>query len=567
MKLLKATYKLLFVLLVVSFASCNDYLTELNENPNGVNPEDVNPNLMLPKIISQTGTEYLKESFNSSTAGVMQYVQLSGWGNSLNKYTWNGTEAWDKQYGILRNAKHLYNRAGDEDMEFHQAVATVIRVFNFGYITDSWGDAPYSAAVNSQEGGQEDLFPAFDSQEEIYRGIIEELKTANTLLSKTTGEYVGMDGNADFIYGGDPEKWRKMANSLMLRYYMRVSEKLPDYAKEGIEEIISNPNQYPIFTSSDDDATMSFIGSSTDDSWPSNTTYDVSQDEYTRIQLCAGFRDVLVDYNDPRIAVWFNEVKVPIKLSDKYDEADVIVDGIRYVHVDSLEALNYVVYNRDTWVDDINAEKTLIDTMNYAGMPIASSTGDGSGWNLNPDKVQGGPNVHNSALDDKYKAASGDMLRARLISYSEVCFILAEAAQKGWNVGSQQTWYEEGIRASFEVWGVSADYDTYIVGEGVAYDGTQEQIMTQKWIANWTAAHESWCDWKRTGYPVLTVGPKGLRDAMPLRKKYPADEIARNNANYAVAREGLVETSFTATDGKDSAWSKFWLLQGTNKPY
>jgi hypothetical protein len=91
--------------------------------------------------------------------------------------------------------------------------------------------------------------------------------------------------------------------------------------------------------------------------------------------------------------------------------------------------------------------------------------------------------------------------------------------------------------------------------------------MTQKWIANWTMAHEAWCDWRRTGYPVLTVGPKGVRDAMPIRYEYGPNEKGRNNANYLQAAGNLVETPYTATDGKDSSWSRFWLLQGTGKPY
>ncbi|MCY1723214.1 SusD/RagB family nutrient-binding outer membrane lipoprotein [Prolixibacteraceae bacterium Z1-6] len=566
MKLIKTTYKLLLVLLVVGFASCEDHLTELNVNPNGVDPAVVNPNLIVPTIISSTAQFYLNESYNGGTAGAMNYVQLSGWSGSLNKYDWDGASSWSTQYNNLRNAKHLYDRSVEEGLEFQQGIAKVMRAFNFGYITDRWGAAPYTAALNAIEGEQEDLFPAYDSQETIYKGIIEELKEANTLLSKSAGSYEGIDTGADLIYGGSPLHWRKMANSLMLRYYMRVSAKLPDYAKAGIEEIVGN-SQYPIFESSADDATMSFIGSSNDDSWPANTTYDASESGFDRIQFCAGFRDVLVDYNDPRLPVWFNKVKVPIKISDAFGEADVIVDGIRYLHPDSLAADGYVVYNKNTWVADIEAGKTLVDTMDYVGMPIASSTGDGSGWNLNPNQIQGGPNVHNSALDDKYKDAEGDMLKARLISYAEVCFILAEAAQKGWSVGSQQTWYEEAIKASFDTWEVSDELSAYLAEPGVAYDGSLEQLMTQKWIANWTVAHESWCDWRRTGYPVLTVGPKGLRNAMPLRNQYPTDEIARNNDNYSSAVNDLEETSFTATDGKDSAWSKFWLLKGTNKPY
>ena len=147
------------------------------------------------------------------------------------------------------------------------------------------------------------------------------------------------------------------------------------------------------------------------------------------------------------------------------------------------------------------------------------------------------------------------------MSYAEVCFILSEAAQKGWSVGSQQDWYEKGVTASFDTWDVSGDASDYLAETGVAYDGSLEQVMEQKWIANWTNATEAHCDWRRTGFPALTLGPIATRDAMPLRAMYGNNEKNRNNTNYLNAIENLVETPYTAQDGKDSAWSKFWLLQ------
>ena len=566
MKRINSFHKILLVFAILALASCEDHLTELNIDPNGVDPDLVQPNLVVPTVISQTAHPYLQDNYEGWVAGTMQYVQKSGWGSELNKYDWNKERGWDTWYANLRNAKHLYERSMEEGMEFQQGVALVMRAFNYGYIVDSWGDAPYANALNAPDGGQGDLFPTFDSQETIYKGIIEELKEANTLLSKPAGAYKGIQPNADILYSGNPELWRKFANSLMLRYYMRLSEKLPDYAKQGIEEIMSNASSYPVFASFEEDAMMSYVGSSNADSWPANVTYDASASNFNRIQLCAGFRDVLVGLEDPRLDVWFNPVKMQIKVSEDYED-DVVVDGVRYLNPTYMAENNMVLYAPDTWVDDAEAGKVLVDTMVYVGLPIASTTGDGSGWNLNPNPIQGGPNVHNSALDDIYMEAEGDLLKARLMSYAEVCFILAEAAQKGWNVGDQQSWYEKGIKASLNTWEVGDAYDDYVAVAGVAFDGSIEQIMEQKWIANWTVAHEAWCDWRRTGLPQLTVGKKGVREAMPLRFQYGASEKDRNNVNYDAAIQNLQETDYTATDGEDSAWSKFWLLQGTNKPY
>ena len=562
MKRMKTLLKLFLGLSVMLLVSCEGTLTDLNVNPQGVNPETVQPNLMVTTVITSTANPYLKNGYDGWVAGVMQYVQKSGWGEELNKYEWNSESDWNGYYSILRNLDHLYTRAGEEGMEFQQGLSIVLRAFNFAFIADTWGDAPYTNALNALTGEQEDLFPAFDSQEVIYLGIIEELKEANTLLSKSEGDYTGIDAAADVIYSGDPVKWRKMANSLMLRYYMRISSKLPAVAKAGIEEIAGNPSQFPIFTSTEDDATMGYIGSYDGDSWPAAIAFNASESNFNRIQLCAGFRDVLLDLNDPRIAVWFNKVRVPIKVSTAHSpEADITVDGVRYIHPDSMLARDWTVYDQDTWVDDINNDLLLVDTMEYAGLPIASTTGNGNGWNLNPNPIQGGFNIHNSALADMYKDSEGDMLKARLISYAEVCFIMAEAANMGYTVGSEKQWYENGVEASFETWGVADDYAAYDAGPDVSWDGTLEQIMVQKWIANWTVAHESWCDWRRTGFPDLTVGPKGTRDAMPLRRQYGGSEKASNNANYNDAILSLEESAFTAQDGKDSAWSLFWLLK------
>jgi hypothetical protein len=405
------------------------------------------------------------------------------------------------------------------------------------------------------------MFPVFDTQEDIYMGIIEDLKTANTLLSKPNDAYSKIDPNADVIYNGEPGAWRKLANSLMLRYYMRISSKLPSVAKAGIEEIISKPTEFPIFTSNADDATMAYIGSSSSDSWPANTTFDASESNFSRIQLCAGLRDVLVQRSDPRLALWFNKVVTRIKVSTQYPDDDILVGGIRYIRPDWLAANDYVIYNRDTWKADVEAGKNIVDTMEYVGIPAAVVAGEPYPYNLNPAPTQGGYNVHVSALADMYRDATGDMLKARLMSYTEVCFILAEAAKKGWSVGSQQTWYENGVMASFNLWGIGSDVDSYLANTGVAYDGSLDQIMEQKWIANWTVAVESWCDWRRTGLPALTVGPRGKRDAIPLRFKYDATERERNIDNYNSAISNLVQTPYTAQDGNDSAWSKFWLLQ------
>src|SRR5690606_17988782 len=119
----------------------------------------------------------------------------------------------------------------------------------FGLITDLWGDAPYSAALKGALEEPEFNFPVFDTQETIYTGILEDLERANVLLSKSRIEYNSDIDQPDVYYGGDPAKWRKLANSLKLRYWMRISDKKPGEARAGMEAILADPDRYPIITS------------------------------------------------------------------------------------------------------------------------------------------------------------------------------------------------------------------------------------------------------------------------------------------------------------------------------
>ena len=531
--------------------SCKD-LDELNINPNGVDPADGNPNLLIATVMSEVGKRVVDLGYGD-IAGVMQHTQKDGWSSGHNDYAWEN-QRWSDYYGILRTNDELLNKAEENDLNFHKGVAHVIRAYSFGMITDLWGDAPYTSALNGEEGGAENLKPSYDNQRDIYLGIIADLETANELLTGAQDSYSDIIPSQDVLYGGEVSKWRKLANSLALRYYMRISNKEEAISRAGIEKIVSEPDRYPIITSPNDDATMDYIGASTSDSWPNNTVYDKSTTGgYNRIKLCSTMILALQKLSDPRIGVFAERVEVPLVVDANLpDDADQIIDGVRYV------AQNIADEYEETFSDTVNQDP------NYVGLPPSSSAGPA--YNLNPDLAQGTINVHCSQLNNMYKDASGPKLLARLMSATEVHFILAEAAQKGWAAGDAKTHYDEAIRSSFETWGIGGQFNDYI--SGVAnYDGTLEQLIEQKWISSWTAAAESWFDYRRTGFPALETGPFARRQAIPLRFYYMRDEKNLNTVHAYQAIEALEKTAYSPPDQDDSAWSKSWILQGTGKPY
>jgi hypothetical protein len=539
---------ILFSLLLCGLTfSCKD-LTELNENPNGVVPEKVNPNLIMPTVLTEAAKIYVDLGYQD-IAGVVQHTQKDAWSGGHNDYDWGGDQSWNRYYDVLRNNDLLYNRAVTMQLEFHQGVALVMKSFMFGLITDLWGDAPYTNALKGELGGVDDIKPSYDDQSVIYAGIIADLEKANTLLSKSKADYSSIIDNVDVYYGGDPVKWRKMANSLLLRYYMRISTKQPEIAKAGIEKIVANAAQYPIISVNADDAAMSFPGNSEADSWPANTVIDASGSNYRRIKMCATLVEKLQTLKDPRLSIWAKKVEVPLVVDASLPAGtDKITDGKRYLSPDKVGS-------------------TLVDTdPDYVGLPPSFSALP-SAYNLNPTPGQTSFNPHVSFLSDIYKATKGPLLKVRLISASEVHFILAEAAHKGWAAGGAKAHYDAGVKASFTTWTVAGSYEAYIAQAGVAFDNSLKQIIEQKWIASWTAATEAWFDYRRTGLPELKAGPAAKRQALPLRFYYMRDELNINNVNAQKALSKLQVTNFSQADKENSPWSKQWLVQGTNKPW
>jgi hypothetical protein len=547
---LKNNIKFVFVILLAFFISCQD-LDELNINPNGVDPTTADLNLLMPTFITGIGQQVVSLGVGD-IAGVMQHTQKDGWSGGHNDYDWDiDSKSWSGYYGILRNIDEFHKKAIEGEYAFHEGVALIMKAYTFGMITDLWGDAPYSEALKAEEGA-EFFKPKYDSQRDIYLGILADLESANTLLSQNSDSYSNISSSQDLLYGGDVSKWRKLANSLALRYYMRLSEKESGIAQEGISKIASAPGTYPVLTDASEDATVGYIGSSPSDSWPTNTVYDTDpRGSYFRVKMCATLVETMQELNDPRLGVYANKIEIPLKKVEG-ENIDRIVDGIREISQDIID--EYI----ESWGVGLDFDPE------YVGIP--PSIYAAAQYNLNPNLDQAVYNPHCSQLNDMYKQTSGDLLQMRLMSAAEVHFILAEAALYGWAPGSPEEHYAAGVQQSLNTWGVGDAFAGYI--DGAPYSGL-ESIIEQKWIASWTAAAESWFDWRRTGLPELHTGESARRQALPLRFYYHfADEIAKNTVNAEEAISRLEPTQYKGSDpSNNSAWSKIWVLQGTGKPY
>ena len=569
MKIFKISVKVLvFGIAMLSMASCADKLTELNQNPNGIDPATANPNQLLPTVMTAAAGDYLRLGYGE-VGGTVQHTQKDGWYDSHNHYNWSPRD-WTNWYNMLRNNEFLRKRSTELGYKFHEGVSYAMRGFIFGTITDLWGDAPYSEAL--QGNLSNDLLKAkFDSQEAIYAGVIADLKKASELFA--TKDVAGLAPNYDVFYGGNPERWQKFVNTLLLRYYMRISSKKEAEAKAGIEAVYSSGIY---IKTAAEDATMSFVGSSSGNSWPDATQFDLAESGWRRIKGGKPLVDQLNQTNDPRLKVWFSPVHVQWVVDRTIDTptgADPFIrkDGVLQNNVPYLTEIELRAeitkghkFTRHYNPDRI-ASTLKIDTARYVGVEVGID--EPSVYNYNPNPGQQVENQHVSQLAPVYRNSSGGVLRARLASASETSFILAEAALKGWNVGAAAGHYEAAIKNSLDTWGVGSTYAEFIDHPGVKFNNTLEQLITQKWIASWTAATESWFDYRRTGLPDFKAGPVAPQVVLPVRFIYGDNELNYNADNFDAAVEKLETNTYTNARGKNSQWSKSWLIQGTGKPW
>ncbi|MDD3727434.1 MAG: SusD/RagB family nutrient-binding outer membrane lipoprotein, partial [Dysgonamonadaceae bacterium] len=203
---------IIFTILFTLMNSCKD-LDELNINPNGVDPDVADLNLLMPTFITNVGQNVVNLGFGD-IAGVMQHTQKDGWTGSHNSYEWtNNSHSWGGYYGILRNVDEFHQKAVKNNYEFHEGVALVMKAYVFGLIADLWGDAPLTDALKA-DLGEEYFKPVFDPQKDIYLSILNDLKDANIFLSKDKAIYENISATQDVLYKGNVAKWRKFANSL-----------------------------------------------------------------------------------------------------------------------------------------------------------------------------------------------------------------------------------------------------------------------------------------------------------------------------------------------------------------
>ncbi|OCX53180.1 hypothetical protein BEL04_02390 [Mucilaginibacter sp. PPCGB 2223] len=489
--------------------SCKKGFEDLNTNPN-TTPNALPQQLLAPALVNTLTVNMLRNrSFNNELmqvtvaetdgeGAVFRYDIKNTWGD----YTWNG---WYQQ---LTNFKDLYKIASQPLTlnKGYQGISLICQSWIYSMLTDTYGDIPY---FHSNEARDSLIYePPFDRQKDIYLDIFNQLETANTLLNGAAN----VVGSSDPVFNGNCAEWRKLGNSLYLRLLLRLSGKAEVSAQciAQIKKMIdTSPSSYPVMTSNADCAILRWTGSGY---LTSPYVNNVREQDWRSPAIGLFFISHLVNWSDPRINI-----------------STFATSG----------------FNRWGIAQGPNG---------FDGVPSGYSPG-------NPPTKESYFYSNTSAV-----SLMSDPMTGMIMNYSEVQFILAEASVKGFiTSGSAQTYWETGVLAGLTLWlptwpnpvaaGVpspapttaSTDFRNYLTGANISWndsesvDAKMERIHLQKYYALFLEDYQQWFEFRRTGHPVLPLGPGLLNNSvMPARITYPLYVQSANPTNYkaAVASQG-----------------------------
>lgn len=523
------------------FASCSDeYMENMNTDPSKA--ATIDPNAQLTTAQLQTyGDLSMMEIYRNYHYAFTQ--QLMGCWNTTNyggRHTLDNNEMsriWTSFY--TQSLKNIidaqYRTAEDAEKVNINSVLRIYRVYLMSIITDTYGDAPFSeAGLGFLEGK---FNPKYDKQKDIYNAFFLELEDAVNKIDPTKDKVTG-----DLIYAGDVTKWQQLANSLRLRFAMRISNVNPTKAQTEFENALDGG----VITDASSDALIKYM----------TIAFSFGQEAYSDYR--GNSLSQLLFGNDPAnnpsylCSTFFNQL---------YNSGDPRTFKISRCYYDGLMSAT----SPDNRVD-------ITQEMIEKGIDFSPRDPGAYSWEPWPtgydsdicaELAVNNPSVTATMAREVEPKLANNFLKSDnpgvVMTSAEVKFLMAEATVKKWNVGSvsAEDLYKQGVRAAMDFltdnYGCTAttdaEFDAFIQDKG-AFGHTDNQkleaINTQAWILHFTNPAECWANVRRSGYPKLkSPAEYGFGQYLtggteiPVRLCYPVLESSYNKKSYNEAIERM----------------------------
>ena len=544
-------------LCMLTLSSCSSDETMESMNTDPTKAASINPNAQLTTAMLQTyGDLNQVEMYRNYVYGFTQ--QLMGCWNTTNyggRHTADDMQMariWTTFYNqAIKNIVDAeYATREDKSRTNINAALNIYKVYLMSIITDTYGDVPYSEAGLGFIKGI--ATPKFDTQESIYYDFFNKLDTATMQLAAAADKLTG-----DVIYAGDISKWKKLANSLRLRYAMRISNVAPDKAKEEFIKALKADGG--IIENAADNALIKYMniafsfGSERYEDYRGNAMSQLlfgNDPANNPSYVCATLFNQMHDTGDPRTFMisrcYWDKMMSSTNTDGRIDLTDEMITQERQFNPNIPGAFSW-----DPWPTGYDSD-TL--TVLAASNPAIEALG------ITVDR-ETEPKLANNFLKSDNPGV--------VMTSAEVKFLLAEATLKGWlsDRGTVAALYKQGVREAIDLlhdaYGCEAvgdnAFDKYIAANGIGHTTEQAKkaINIQAWILHFTNPSECWANLRRSGYPQLKSPAEygfggSLVDGqqIPVRLRYPVLESSYNKANYddALSRMG----------GQDSWYTPVW---------
>jgi len=276
-----------YVILVASVLSaCNDKLDDVNKNPNAT--ETPSAAYLLTGTLKQGADLYWgsESNFNSSLLFVQQWAKIQYAEPDRYDISNTGfTSLWNTGYStLITDLNTILNFTDQQANSNYKGIALTLRSWTFLLLTDAYGDIPYKEAGTK-------VTPAYNTQKEVYTGLLDDLKQAQSLLNAANGAVTG-----DLVYKGNVATWKKLVNSLRLRIALRISDREPELAKQAVIEATSDAAGLI----SSNSEIFKFVYTSSPQQNPASAWFE-TRDDY---RISKTLVDKLAGLSDPRLPVY-----------------------------------------------------------------------------------------------------------------------------------------------------------------------------------------------------------------------------------------------------------------------
>lgn len=527
---------IIILLAVVLTASCTDNISSLNVNtkdPTEVSGESLFASsqkrladlALTPNVNRNNGRLWVQHWQETTYLDESNYDQIT---RSIPDNHWTTIYR-----DILNNLKKASEIIEETDNDLTNAlkpnklaIIEIHTIYCYANLVETFGDVPYSEALDINK-----TLPVYDDALTVYKDLLSRLDSAIGSLDAGKGSF---SGSEDLVYAGDAASWKKFANTLKMRMGMVLADVDAGLSKSTVESAYNSG----VFESNADDAEYQYSASAPNDNPVHDNLVSSGRNDYVGAKTLI---DMLNDLQDPRRAAYFDP-----NLNEKLGSVSNVSAGDEMVIEFDGGMSGTPVVGNNVYFDDGT------DTPDVIGVVVSFDANSVTVANVHNTPSAGdklicavyiGGSIGTSSPYFEHTHMNREIIApdypGTILSYIETKFLLAEAAARGYGVGSAKTHYEEGIEASFDFWGVGGVAD-YLNKAEVQYDDAnwKQLIATQAWIGEFNQTFAPYLSVRRLDWPQL-VKPNNARTGYPVRYTYPVNEQNLNKANWSQASSSI----------------------------